>query len=117
MRRTCRPKKYALYRGRNPTGPFGCPTPGRCVRRASSSTLFVPGTWGHAVCVLPLARPEERIAIPLGQGSYPYGCLVDAAGKRLYVSLWNKAAVAVIDIDTKKVVGTFATEKHPTEMV
>src|SRR5262249_40092285 len=51
-----------------------------------------------------------------GQGLFPYTCLVDKAGKRLYVSLWAKSGVAVIDFEHKKVLGTWATEKHPTEM-
>src|SRR5262249_10839198 len=36
--------------------------------------------------------------------------------KRLMVSLWNRAAVAVIDLAEKREVGTWPTEKHPTEM-
>src|SRR5262249_797499 len=31
--------------------------------------------------------------------------------------LWAKAAVAVIDLETKKPAATWPTEKHPTEMV
>ncbi len=83
----------------------------------SGKTLYVAGTWGHAVCIVPLDQPEKKVTIPLGEDSYPYACLVDAKAKRLYVSLWNKAAVAVIDLKTNKVVDSFATEKHPTEMV
>ncbi len=51
-----------------------------------------------------------------GKDSYPFACLVDGKNERLYVSLWNKAAVAVIDLKTDKVVQTIPTEKHPTEM-
>ncbi len=80
-------------------------------------TLYVAGTWGHGVCVLPIEHPGDRVIVPLGKDSYPYGCLVGAEGKRLYVSLWNKAAVAVVDLAQNKVVQTLATEKHPTEMV
>src|SRR5262249_2887942 len=43
-------------------------------------------------------------------------CLPEPAGRRLFVSLWNRAGVAVIDRDTKKVTATWPTEKHPTEM-
>jgi DNA-binding beta-propeller fold protein YncE len=82
----------------------------------SGELLCVAGTWGHGVCLVPLSRPEERVTISLGADSYPYGCLVDGRGKRLFVSLWNKAAVAVIDLEEKKVVATYATERHPTEM-
>jgi DNA-binding beta-propeller fold protein YncE len=79
--------------------------------------LFAAGTWGHAVSVLPLDGAGARTTIPLGEESYPYGCLVDKAGKRLYVSLWSKAAVAIVDLDALKVIGRFTTEKHPTEMI
>jgi DNA-binding beta-propeller fold protein YncE len=74
------------------------------------------GVFGHSVSIAPLAAGKEHVTVPLGKDSYPYTCLVGAKGNRLYVSLWNKAAVAVIDLETKKVVDTFATEKHPTEM-
>src|SRR5262249_2524356 len=49
--------------------------------------------------------------------SYPYACLRDKGGKRLFVSLWNQAAVAVVDLESRKVAATWPTEKHPTEMV
>ena len=51
-----------------------------------------------------------------GDDCFPYTCLAEPSGKRLFVSLWNKAAVAVIDLATKKVVATWPTERHPTEM-
>jgi DNA-binding beta-propeller fold protein YncE len=78
--------------------------------------LFVAGTWGHAVSLVPLDRPADAVTVPLGKDSYPYGCLVDAARKRLYVSLWSRAKIAVVDLEQKKVVEAWDTEKHPTEM-
>lgn len=79
--------------------------------------LCVAGTWGDAVCLVPLTQPEAKVKVELGKNSYPFGCLVDRQGARLYVSLWNRAAVAVVDLEEKKVVATLPTEKHPTEMV
>lgn len=79
--------------------------------------LFVAGTWGDAVCIVPLAAPADRDFLRLEKDSYPYTCLVDPGGKRLFVSLWNKSAVAVVDLEEKKVVATWSTEKHPTEMI
>jgi DNA-binding beta-propeller fold protein YncE len=78
--------------------------------------LFAAGTWGHAVCLLPLERPADYVTVPLGKDCYPYGCLVDGGRNRLYVSLWNKAQVAVVDLGSKKRVAAWDTEKHPTEM-
>jgi len=72
--------------------------PGGMTASPSGETLYVAGTWGDALCVLPLNS-------------------ADATGKRLFVSLWNKAAVAVVDLVTKTVVATLPTESHPTEMV
>jgi DNA-binding beta-propeller fold protein YncE len=79
--------------------------------------LFAAGTWGHGVCLLPLAEPEKRVTVLLGKDSYPYACLVDASGKRLFVSLWSRASIAVVDLAEQKVTQTFATERHPTEML
>src|SRR5579885_2551330 len=79
-------------------------------------TLFVTGPWGDAVRVVPLDQPEKKATVALGKGSYPYTCLPDREGGRLFVSLWAKAAVAVIDLRANKVTATWATEKHPTEM-
>jgi DNA-binding beta-propeller fold protein YncE len=83
---------------------------------STGHTLFVPGTWGDGVCIVSLDAPEKRFTIKLDKQSYPYACVPTADGKRLFVSLWSKAAVAVIDLEEKKVVATWPTEKHPTEM-
>jgi DNA-binding beta-propeller fold protein YncE len=91
--------------------------PGSLAIHPNGKMLFVPGVWGEAVCLLPVDNPEMRVFVSTGKDSYPIHCLSDAKGKRLFVSLWNRAAVAVIDVDKKKVVQTFATERHPTEMV
>jgi DNA-binding beta-propeller fold protein YncE len=91
--------------------------PGGLAVDPAGKTLCVAGPWGGAVCLVPLDAPDNKTTIALGKESYPYACAVDPAGKRLYVSLWNKAAVTVIDLESKKTAGTWATDKHPTEMV
>ena len=91
--------------------------PGGLAVHPKGTTLYVAGVWGHAVCILPLDRPKKGVIVPVGEGSFPNSCLVDASGKRLYVSLWSKSCVAVIDLDENKVVRTLPTEKHPTEML
>jgi DNA-binding beta-propeller fold protein YncE len=48
---------------------------------------------------------------------YPYFCLAEPGGKRAFVSLWARAAVAVIDLEKNAVVATWPTAEHPTEMV
>jgi DNA-binding beta-propeller fold protein YncE len=78
--------------------------------------LAAAGPWGDAVCLVPLDEPDGRTLVPLGKDSFPYACAFDRDGKRLLVSLWNRAAVAVIDLGAKKPVATWPTERHPTEM-
>lgn len=48
---------------------------------------------------------------------FPYACVLDEKRGRLYVSLWAQAAVAVIDTATFQVVGRWAAEGHPNEML
>lgn len=48
---------------------------------------------------------------------YPYTCLVEPGGKRCFVSLWARAAVAVIDLEKNAVVATWPTAEHPTEIL
>src|SRR5262249_39742121 len=78
--------------------------------------LFAAGTWGGAVAVVPLGEPEKVFKLSVGKDSYPYACLPAAPGQRLFVSLWNRAAVAVLDLEERKLAGTWETEAHPTEM-
>ncbi len=83
------------------------------------ATLFVPGVFGDAVAItgepFVVKGAPNRTLIPTGENSYPFACL-RGKDRKLYVSLWNKAAVAVIDLKQDAVVATLQTEKHPTEM-
>ncbi len=68
----------------------------------------------------PDAKPkakDEPAPKPADLGAFPYLCLVEPGGKRAFVSLWNRAAVAVIDLGTNAVVATWPTAEHPTEIV
>jgi YVTN family beta-propeller protein len=91
--------------------------PGGLALDPKGRTLCVAGTWGDAVCLLPLDNPDNRLTITLPKESHPYTCLVEPKGKRLFVSLWNQKGVAFIDLDSHKVADTWPTENHPTEMV
>jgi DNA-binding beta-propeller fold protein YncE len=91
--------------------------PGGIAVDARGSTLFVAGTFGDGVCVVPLDDPEKRQTVALGKGTFPYTCLPEREGSRVFVSLWGKAGIAVLDRETKKVTATWTTESHPTEMV
>ena len=99
--------------------------PGGLAVDAAGKTLFVCGTWGDALVRIPVENPGDRLRIPLtkkqpgtkAREAYPYACILDKEGKRLFASLWNRAAVAVIDLETNKVTAEWATEAHPTEMI
>ncbi|MCS6977328.1 MAG: bifunctional YncE family protein/alkaline phosphatase family protein [Gemmatales bacterium] len=90
--------------------------PGGIAVSSDGKTLFVCGTWGSGVCVVPLDKPEDRWTVQLEAESYPYTCLPDKEGKRLFISLWSKASVAVLDLTERKVTAQWPTERHPTEM-
>jgi DNA-binding beta-propeller fold protein YncE len=83
---------------------------------AGGKTLFAAGLWGHAVNIVPLDEPDKRRTVKLHKDSYPYTCLPEPGGKRLFVSLWGKSAVAVIDLESDNVAAVWPTESHPTEM-
>jgi DNA-binding beta-propeller fold protein YncE len=82
----------------------------------AGKTLFAAGTWGDAVCVVPLGSPEKKRHVHFDKDTYPYTCLPHPDGKRLFVSLWGRAAVAVIDLEHDKIAATWSTAGHPTEM-
>ncbi|HXD88864.1 MAG TPA: alkaline phosphatase family protein [Urbifossiella sp.] len=65
------------------------------------------------------AKPPAKKAVPASKdlGAFPYVCLLEPGGKRAFVSLWNRAAVAVIDLEKNAIAATWATAEHPTEMV
>jgi DNA-binding beta-propeller fold protein YncE len=106
-------------------------------------TLAVADNFGNAVIVVPLASPDQKRVVSLdslgkelpaddpaavftdkaagavrdltGQ-CFPYTCVPSPDGRRLYVSLWNKAAVAAIDLTDGRVIAHWPTGRHPTEM-
>ncbi len=104
------PRRLTVHAGKGKFIPAGL------AYDAAGRRLCVAGTWGHAVALVPLDQGGERVIVPLGDNTYPYGCLVDAARQQLYVSLWNFARVAVVDLEKERVVSEWATQRHPTEM-
>lgn len=84
---------------------------------ADGKQLFVANPWGDTAAVVSLSEPEKVLHIPLASGDYPYTVLPSRDNKRLYVSLWAKAAVAVINLETNKVEAHWPSEAHPTELL
>jgi DNA-binding beta-propeller fold protein YncE len=57
----------------------------------------------------------ETLQLP--EESYPYTVLEDPAHARLFVSLWGRAEIAVVDLNEWKIVSRWPTRSHPTEMI
>ncbi|MCC6126637.1 MAG: beta-propeller fold lactonase family protein [Pirellulales bacterium] len=79
-------------------------------------TLFIANAWADHVALLPADDPAKKEFIALESENYPYAVLPSADESKLYVSLWGKSAVAVVDLKTKKVAAIWKTLSHPTEM-
>ncbi|MGL4420588.1 MAG: bifunctional YncE family protein/alkaline phosphatase family protein [Gemmataceae bacterium] len=62
------------------------------------------------------ADDEEMGAATAKNNSYPYTVVVTADGKMAFVSLWANGKIAVVDLETNKVVAAVPTAAHPTEM-
>lgn len=78
--------------------------------------LWVANAFGHTVARFDVSG-ELRAELPLGEDSFPYGLAWDESRNRLYVSLWGKAEVAVVDTREDRVVGRLKSEEHPNEML
>lgn len=98
------------------TGP-GRQVPGGLALSADGKTLWAANVHGHTLTRLDPAAGSVRDTIALDANSYPYGLAWDEKARRLYVSLWNRAAVAVVDSDALKVLATIPTQEHPNEML
>ncbi|HXR05999.1 MAG TPA: beta-propeller fold lactonase family protein [Candidatus Acidoferrum sp.] len=66
------------------------------------------------------AMLTKRAEAPLDPSSpdapFPYACLLDEKRDRLYVSLWARACVAVVDLKSFQVAARWAAQEHPNEM-
>ena len=61
-------------------------------------------------------RAEAVLEDDQSGNPFPYGCALDEAAQRLYVSCWAQARVAVIDLKTRQLAGYWPAEPHPNEM-
>lgn len=62
-------------------------------------------------------RDEAKLDAVSPNDPFPYTCVTDDRRQRLYVSLWALARVAVFDLQSRRVIATWATEEHPNEML
>jgi DNA-binding beta-propeller fold protein YncE len=80
-------------------------------------TLYVTAAFGHSLARFDAESGAFRDEVALEAGSYPYGLALDETHKRLFVSLWSKAAVAVVNTETFSPISQWPTEEHPNEML
>ena len=103
------------------------------------AALYVAESWGQRVEKIStaggraplwtrtLAAPEGRAATQPGEerrqfagnpdAPFPYACLPDEKHGRLFVSLWAKSAVLVLDAQTGADLARWPVGDHPNEMV
>jgi DNA-binding beta-propeller fold protein YncE len=79
-------------------------------------TLWVANAFGHTLAKFDGAG-NLQLELDLGADSYPYALAWDQETARLYVSLWAKAEVAVVDSTKGEVVAHWATQEHPNEIL
>ncbi len=61
-------------------------------------------------------RSEAALDPTSPDAPFPYDCVLDEPRHRLYVTLWARACVDVVDLDTGKIAARWPTEDHPNEM-
>lgn len=65
-----------------------------------------------------ITKRDEALRDPTrADAPFPFKCLLDERRQRLYVSLWARATVAVLDARTLKLLARWRTEEHPNEML
>jgi DNA-binding beta-propeller fold protein YncE len=62
-------------------------------------------------------RAEAPLDPSAPDAPFPYGCVLDVKRHRLFVSLWARSCVAVIDLPSRRVVDSWPSGEHPNEMV
>ncbi|MFN8548171.1 MAG: alkaline phosphatase family protein [Candidatus Eisenbacteria bacterium] len=100
---------------------FGAPWPKRQIGVGgidvdpSGERLFACGKESDSLYVADLAtlRPTSATKLP----GKPYTCLCSARGNLLYVSLWGRGAIALLDRQSLALVATIPVGAHPNDMV
>ena len=103
-----------------PDAPKATCVPAGIAISRDGGTLYVAGTRGHEIVALNLRDAAPPVRVKLPAESFPYGCVVDETHRKLYVSLWGKAAVAVLKLPldgNAPPAETWPTEDHPNEML
>ncbi len=78
--------------------------------------LWVANAFGHSLSCFDMSG-QLLHEVSFEPDSYPYGLAWDEKSQRLYVSLWNRAEVAVVDTASKTVVARWTSQEHPNELL
>lgn len=79
--------------------------------------VYTANNLSHTVSVISVASSAVEKRVSLGIDSYPYTVVASRNGRSLYVSLWGKSAVAVVDLQTGQVASTIPTGDHPNALL
>jgi DNA-binding beta-propeller fold protein YncE len=90
--------------------------PGGLALSDDGKTLWVANVFSHSLARFN-ASGTMLAEVNLPENSYPYGLAWDEAKHRLYVSLWNKAQVAVVDSENDKTIAHWDSQEHPNELI
>src|SRR5262249_6559205 len=92
-------------------------TPAGLAITKDGKTLYVSPGFGHSPRRFDAQSGAFQGEIALGPDTFPYSLAIDESRRRLYVSLWSKSAVAVVDITSFRVIATWPTQEHPNEIL
>ncbi len=100
-----------------PKGQAKSRVPAGLVVSADGKTLWAANALGHSISRFDAEEGGMLGEIAFEADSYPYGLAWDESRERLYVSLWNRAEVAVVDSTKRTVVARWESQEHPNELL
>lgn len=80
-------------------------------------TLYAACCFSSQVAALPMASPHAPRFASLPADSFPYAVTQSSDGRRLFVSLWGRASIAVLDAQSLDQIAIWETPDHPCEML
>lgn len=91
---------------------------GESAPRGTGSPPLAPANAPQTLDEAAITKRAEAALDPADPAApYPYACRLDEERKRLYVSLWARGEVAVIDLKANTVIERWQTGEHPNEML
>jgi DNA-binding beta-propeller fold protein YncE len=90
---------------------------------ADGAVLYSAGLFGHRVAATGTDTGETlwdidlTSILPGKEAPFPIDCIVDSRRNRLYVSLWGRAEVVILDPGNGHLIGSWAAEDLPGEML